>query len=413
MSRSDPVSPGLARSRTPAGSSVRTEALASRVRLLVTSFPGLGHLHPLVPLARCAVAAGHEVRVATGPDLSEWVEACGLEAWPVGLALTEAVAAAERDFPGPEMVEHLFTDVWVRRAVPDLLGLTEGWRPDLVVHEEEEYAGVLLAAIRDVPCVTQSWAAPARPEAGRRSAQRLLDPIWRGHLGSTAARRVGELYLDACPPPFQAARDLADLARGTTVVSVRPGTWDGPASDPPAFLADLPHPAAYVTLGTVPGFSTPERLTHLVEALQDEFASLVVTTGPNPDTVLEGHPAHVHVSGYLSQSQVLSKVDVLVSHGGAGGTVGALVHGLPHLVVAGDGQSQQTIAASVQRLGLGLAMSPVAPAPDLRAAAARLVTDPSFRAAALEQRDLLLSLPGERDILGRLEQLPATGRTIG
>ena len=213
-------------------------------------------------------------------------------------------AAAERDFPGPEMVEHLFTDVWVRRAVPDLSGLTEGWRPDLVVHEEEEYAGVLLAAIRDVPCVTQSWAAPARPEAGRRAAQRLLDPIWRGHLTSTVARRVGELYLDACPPPFQAARDLADLARETTVVSVRPGTWDGPASDPPGFLADLPHPAAYVTLGTVPGFSTPERLTQLVDTLQDEFASLVVTTGPNPDTVLEGHPAHVHVSGYLSQSQV-------------------------------------------------------------------------------------------------------------
>ena len=61
-----------------------------------------------------------------------------------------------------------------------------------------------------------------------------------------------------------------------------------------------------------------------------------------------GHP-------YLPQSLVLPAVDLMVSHGGAGGTAGALMYGLPHLVLPGLGTSQQTIARAVQATGSGLA----------------------------------------------------------
>ena len=50
------------------------------MRLLFTAFPGYGHVHPMLPLARAALRAGHDVRFATGPDLVERVRSYGFDA---------------------------------------------------------------------------------------------------------------------------------------------------------------------------------------------------------------------------------------------------------------------------------------------------------------------------------------------
>lgn len=194
--------------------------------------------------------------------------------------------------------------------MPGLQNLTAGWVPELVVHEEEEYAGVLLAALHGVPCVTQSWAAPARPAVARRFATSALAEIWQGYLPGSPPRRFGELYLDACPPPFQTA-DLDQIAQATGVVTVRPGTFDGPSSSPPDFLRDLPRPAVYVTLGTVAVFSTPALLARIVSAMAPRFASVIVTTGPNPIESLGHQPGNVHAVRYLAQSLILPRVDLV------------------------------------------------------------------------------------------------------
>ncbi len=236
------------------------------MRILVTTFPALGHLHPMMPLILAAQRAGHDVVVATGPDLTGWVGACGLEARAVGVSDDEARSIAAASFPGPFQNSHMFTDVWVSAAMPALVELSSSWMPDLVVHEEADYAGVLMAAALDVPCVTHSWASPARIATDRAHTEKALAPIWERFLPDTAPRRVGQLYLDSCPPPLQTS-DLAAIARQTRVVSIRPGTFDGPPATPPAFLLDLPRPAAYLTLGTVPVFSTPALLAKIAHAL--------------------------------------------------------------------------------------------------------------------------------------------------
>src|SRR4051812_22785487 len=103
------------------------------MRILVTSFPAFGHFHPVAPLALALRAAGHDVRLATGPNLVDWAARCGLAATPMGLPLDVAEATAARDFAGPAATGHLFTDVWVGSALPDLLELAEQWPPELVV----------------------------------------------------------------------------------------------------------------------------------------------------------------------------------------------------------------------------------------------------------------------------------------
>jgi UDP:flavonoid glycosyltransferase YjiC (YdhE family) len=372
------------------------------VRILFTSFPAYGHLHPVVPLALAALAAGHDVRLATGPDFAPWVERCGLPAVPVGLSQDEVHEVAAWEVSGPEMTARMFTQVWVPAAMPGLLELAESWRPELVVHEEQEYAGVLLASRLGLPCVTHSWSAPARPAGACAFQLGLLEPVWAEWLPEVPARRLGELYLDACPPQLQAS-DLAAIASATRVFGVRPGIFDGPASPPPAWLAELPRPAAYVTRGTVAVFSTPDLLRHTALALAPLFSSVVVTTGPNPVASLGALPANVLAVPYLAQSLVLPSINLVVSHGGAGGTLGALMAGLPHLVLPGRGMSQITSAAAVERIGAGLSL------PDgerdrgaIGDAAERLLSEPEFAAVARRVRAELAALPGPEEVLAGL-----------
>jgi len=373
------------------------------MRILVTAFPGLGHLHPLVPLALAAQTAGHDVRLGIGADLVGWARRCGLDAWPVGLTVAAAHLVVAREHRGPDRANHLFTDVCVPAALPELLDLASTWRPELVLHEEAEYAGVLLAAILDIGCVTQSWSSPARPAASREAQTRLLAPVWDRYLPGAPPRREGRLYLDACPAPFQ-TDDIAGIARTTRVEAVGPALFDGPPAPAPDWLADLPRPAAYLTLGTVDVFSTPAMLAHAASALSLGFASVVVSTGPNPVSSLGLLPPHVRAVQYLPQSLVLPSVDVVVSHGGAGGSVAALAHGLPHLVLAGTGDSQRTTAAAVQRIGAGLALATEErPAARIAEAAARLVDEPAFAAAARRAGDELARRPGPSATLALLE----------
>lgn len=248
------------------------------MKILVATFPAFGHFHPIAPLALAAQRAIHDVRVASGGDLATWIKQCGLSAYPVGMQLPELIAKAEPVYPGEDSVAQMFTRVWVSAALPDLLRLTDGWRPDLIIHEEEEYAALLLAAMLSIPCMTHSWNAPTRPRATRERAAELLGAVWAEAQVSMPVRTPGDLYLDACPAPFQ----TEDIAAIPGVIGVRPVLFDGPATEPPSWLAHLQRPAAYITLGTVPSFSIPDLLCTIVEAVSPLVATVVVTTGPNP-----------------------------------------------------------------------------------------------------------------------------------
>ncbi len=368
------------------------------MRLLFTSFPAVGHLHPLLPLALAARDAGHEVVVATGPDEVGWVRACGLHAEPCGLARREATARSVELAPTPaEETAYLFCRVAAPALLADALRLAGGHPPDLVVHEESEFAGPLLAALVGVPCVTHSWPAPVKRGALRASATALLQELWDRHAAGPA-RIHGDCYLDACPRALQT--DEID-AITPPVRRVRAIPFDGPAAQPDIDVAALPRPLAYVTLGTVEVFSRPDVLRRVVDAVAPAMASVVATTGPNDPAALDNAPAGVHATAYLAQSHVLPHADVVVSHGGAGTTLGALCAGLPHLVLPQGAPSQTQNAERVQTLGLGLRGSDADPAA-IRRHVERLLSDNSFARAAARVRAEIDEAPAPETVVTEL-----------
>jgi hypothetical protein len=207
----------------------------------------------LAPLVAAALRRGDDVVIASGENLADWVQSCGFEFAPVGMALPSALAESQKRFAGPGMVFRCFTTVAVPPMAQDLLGLANTWRPDLIVHEETEYAAPLVAKLLAHPCVTQSYTAPARPIAERAAMRSFLDPIWSDH-GAGLVQLSGDVYLDVCPPGFQ----TDDVTSITGLRPIRPIVFDGPTAFPPdrvttarrpARVRDLRHDSALLSTG--------------------------------------------------------------------------------------------------------------------------------------------------------------------
>ena len=64
------------------------------VRILISTWPAHGHLLPLLPIARAAERAGHDVVVASGVEGTVEAGRRGLRTWEVGPSRAEANAGS-------------------------------------------------------------------------------------------------------------------------------------------------------------------------------------------------------------------------------------------------------------------------------------------------------------------------------
>jgi UDP:flavonoid glycosyltransferase YjiC (YdhE family) len=311
-----------------------------------------GHLHPLVPLVRALFDEGHEVDVATGSG----------EPRGGGVA---ALASASRE---------LLDDLMARRPVADL-----------VVHEEGEWAAPVYAAITGVPSVAVGWGAPLPAAEMLRAIDVAARPLWEAHgvVARSPAGLFDHRFLDTCPPALQRL--------GLPGV-VEPMRWE-PLEPPPAGASRTD---VYVTLGTVSVFNrAPDLLATIVRALPDE--PLVVTTGPGHRPVLPPHRS-LRVAEYVAQSQVLARSKVVITHGGAGSTLGALAEGLPVLVLPRGAPSQRRMADACAAAGVGIALDEP-DAGSVREAVRALLGDSMYRGRAGAVAAELAALPSPRDIV--------------
>jgi len=370
------------------------------VRVLVTTFPGKGHFHPVAPLALALQRAGHAVRVATAPEFGRWVEQCGLAA--VSAGRPEAEMAAEAAVLDPEERQvQLFTSISVPAFAADVLASTQRWSPDLVISEEGELAGPLIASLLGVPSATHSWPAPARPAEVRAAQRHALDDTWQRFGASGPARVYGDRYVDCCPPPLQ----TADIESITGVMAVRPDLFDGPLTPSPPWLQDLAPPVVFVTLGTVALYARPPVLRLIAESVAPMFGTVIVSTGPHPETVIPVH-ARIRAIPYLPLSTILPMADLVVSHGGASTTAGCLLTGTPQLVVPQGAASQQRVATRLASAGLGrmLDNEPLHGVA-IAFAAAALLEDGGVRERIDVARRTLQNLPGPDSTASALTEL--------
>ena len=342
----------------------------------------------MLPLARSLAEAGHDVAFASGEPVVGEAEAEGFTAFRVGLALDSAEPLARRirglaaSLPPSQVRPFVFTELFVRVELEpranDLLEIIEQWSPHVVVHDVAEFAAPLVATMVGIPYVEHSYG-PAVQNDVIRAAGQATAPFWASH--GLAPHPLGGfyryLYLDVCPPSLQLPGAVAGAVQGIRTVETQPSATQLPWLDGLRAL-----PIVYVTLGTVYNHNL-DVFRALLDGLRDEALNIVVTVGKQNDpAVLGRQPSNIHVHQYIPQELLLPHCAAVVTHGGAGSTLGALAFGLPLLIVP-QGADHFYNADRVVAAGAAVRLMPDRLTADsARDAVRMLLHDDTFQTAA-------------------------------
>ena len=371
------------------------------MRILVASWPGYGHLLPMVPLIRAAQRRGAEIVVSTGADLGPVVEGLGVRAHRSGVTLAESYArmpAVVGELPPEEQplfaARHFFGAGAVDRG-RDIAALLDGWRPDLVVHDILELGAPAAAKALGIPHVTHGYG-PTVPDTDR-FAQVIGQTVGESDLPDPIPSVLAAPYLDPCPPSLRGPEPLP----WTDVRPIRASAGEPVGAAPD--LESSPHAeTVYLTLGTVTNRNV-EVFRAVLDGLRRLPLTIVVTTGPDLDpAVLGPQPPAVVALRFVSQALVLPHCALVVSHAGAGTMLGAACHGLPQLCLP-QGTDQPPNTTALLRTGAGLALWPgEVTAEAVEAAVTRLLSEPSFRSAAQGLRAEIEAAPEADEVLDAL-----------
>ncbi|MET8540995.1 nucleotide disphospho-sugar-binding domain-containing protein [Kitasatospora sp. NPDC004799] len=373
------------------------------MRVLFAGAPGIGHLFPLVPLARAMRGLGHEVAVAS-MDGGEAVAAAGLPYLPIapGVDWRQEIREAGRT-RRPELMRRVVESnsadreafvplaAHVNSRVADaVVELAAGWRPDLVVHEYLFPVGLLAAARLGVPAVQHDLGFVRTPK---------LRALMLAEMADTFARHG----IDRLPEPAETV-DLAppSMAGERYGCSMRPAAYNGEAELPAHLTVPADRPRVAVTLGTVPPKTDGlTRIERVIAAAAEVDAEFVLATGELELGTLGPLPDNVRPYGWIPWRALLDTCAAAIHHGGSGTALSALDAGIPQLVLP-DGSDRFVTADAVRDRGAGLAAGAEEIGPALLD---RLLTDAALAGAAREVGAEIAAMPSPTEVARHLTGL--------
>ena len=375
------------------------------MKVLMTTQPGIGHIGPMLPIARELANRGVEVTVATAPSYAEFVRSQGLHFIAAGLDYDEGkpaetlpeILAVPQEKQARWLMDKLFFDRAPRAMMPDLLPIVANY--DLVIHNNYEFAGALAAEKMGVPYVGCNLSYLMRKEVAKTIVGKALQTL-RKDFGLPKDKNCDAVgrYLDlrTMPMDFNFLNALTDRHyRSMLFKSWRAGRQRGKAlqmillsavlkwvkwiernnmkpqaneifvnvwhntfakTPAPHWLSSMPkdRPTVYVSLGTVFNRFYPKVFTTILEAVRDMNINLIMTVGKGVDIASFGpQPPHVYIKNYVDQNSIMPFVDLCVIHGGYSTTMLGLNNGIPQVILPLSGD-QPIIASIVNSLGAGV-----------------------------------------------------------
>jgi MGT family glycosyltransferase len=393
------------------------------MRVLVTTLPGAGPFHPLVPLARALMQARHEVAFATSPSYCSTIEAVGFRCFPAGydwlVSEREPAYGHVRDLLADKDSFSPFIDVYAdflpSRMAPDLLTIAGSWPPDIFVREPMEFAGCVVAEALDVPHAVcgplfSYWQGAWHGAPGEVNKPNL-DKLRQRH-GLRADPQLAmlhrDLYLAFLPPAFL----HPDLQPPSTVHFLRPVSFNQSGAETlPAWITSLPaRPTVHASLGTV-FHRTPGVFEAIVEGVRDQEINLILAVGRDQDpAAFDVQSPNVWIERYIPHALLLPHCDAVITHGGFSSVMACFEQGLPMVAVPLAGGDQPGNSQRCAALGVGRVVGPDERTPELiRAALLDVLRDPKYRQNAIRLKQDLQSLPPVEHAVELLEML-AQGR---
>jgi glycosyltransferase (activator-dependent family) len=427
------------------------------MRVLFTTFAAKAHLYTQGPMAWALHTAGHDVVVASQPDLVPDIISAGLAAVPVGEAfdlesgmrtldgilgdvasgrLTGAQVGLDMSEARPEKltweyVLHVFsamTPVTFQNHCPagmvdDLAAFAMDWQPDLVLWDPLTFAGPIVAKACGAaharmlfgPDLVGRMRTTFLDQLARRPPELSDDPLaewfgWTldrlGHAeGFTEDMVLGQWTIDQLPPSMRLAVDAQ-------YVPVRYVPYNGPAVVPDWLREPPKRHRVCVTLGASfreVALGDQASIGDLIEAVADLDVEVVATLDEGQLAALPSVPDNVRVVDFVPLNSLLPTCSAVVHHSGSGTFSTALVHGVPQLIVPNMMWDSMDKARALEAGGAGLYVRDVErlSGGELRGRLARLLAEPSFAAGAARVRGEMLGTPSPNDIVPVLEKLTA------
>ncbi len=324
----------------------------------------------------------------------------------------------------------------------ELPGALRSLQADMLICDQVEPAGGLVADYLDLPHVSVAGALPINSEPSipplyapwrydpspfgvRRNMaaygviQWMLRPFRKVIVEHSQAWKLRPRWrIDQC---LSMRLQIAQLVRGLDYPRTR--LWPvfhycGPLRAPLAVpsMDKLPdrdgRPLTYVSLGSLQGqrFGLFRRITEAARACN---LQVVLTHGgglsPTQVAALPGSPA---AYDFLPQAEVLSGASVAVLHGGLNTILDACAQGVP-IVVVPIAFEQAAIGRRVEQAGAGLTVSRrLTTATGLAKAIRRVMDDPQFASAAGRLRDEIAGSGGTRQAADLVETALSTGQPV-
>ncbi|WP_240506496.1 activator-dependent family glycosyltransferase [Thermoactinospora rubra] len=426
------------------------------MRILFTVFASRAHMYNLVSLAWALRSAGHEVRVASQPDMVDTITATGLPAVAVGNPLdmggswrgkgTWNQEVLSRGLASPYTEErrrdwgHVLGEFTLACGVryefladqamtDDLVRFACSWRPDLVVWDALTFAGPIAALA--------SGAAHARLLFGLDYIGRLYDDFVRlrdrqpperrdDPLADWFTGRLSRIGLDYDPAmaeelitgqwTIDPMPEWMRLPTSRHHVPVRYVPYNGPSSIPAWVHRPPAKPRVCLTLGV----SLREQLgrvmvsaDELLRALAELDIELIATLDAS-QLSSAAVPDNVTVVDFVPLNELLPSCSAIIHQAGFGTHSNAVAHGVPSIVIPDPYWDEAECGRLFEKRGAGLCLPPEDFTPQaLAAMLCRLLDDPSYRANARELQRELLAAPTPREVVPVLEELTLARRSAG
>ena len=437
------------------------------MRILFACWPFEGHVFPQMAIATRLRERGHDVAFYTGPRLQPVVEAEGIPVFPfrrVPQTSWERVHSAEQRTDGKRQslrVEHQAFRDWLVETIPgqvtDLQEVIAEWQPDVLASDVSMWGpSLVLHDLGPLPVAlaptilgpllpgpdAPAWGFGLRPprSAGGRALRTVLN---RGTdlVATGIRRRINEIRSDYGLPALHVSVNAAmgrlplflvgnvtemDYRRTDLPPSVHyigACIWHPP--EPPgtaAWLDAIPgdRPWVHVTEGTSHHSADPFVLRAGVQGLAGMNLEALITTGRSRDPAslsLGPIAPNVHVTDWLSHSELLPRCAAIVTTGGAATIMAALSAGVPIVIVPTTWDKPDN-ARRITEAGVGVRLSSKKCTPEgLRGAVEEVLGDPRYQRNATEIAHSLSRAPepaGAGELLVSLAETvtshPATGR---
>lgn len=423
-----------------------------RARFLLAIWEGGGNVPPAIETARKLTAAGHAVRILGEFSSRAEVEGCGARfiPWTRAPNRKDRSPASQpfRDWAAATPQEGLLSvvrDCWAAPALAyarDTLDELKREPADLVVTSECLF-GVMAA------CESVDQAFVILGSSISFDAQPGIPPLGPGlpPARNDQERAMHAEIAKACQgmfdsglPSFNQTRaalglgPLDHLLRQYDVaiceLLATSQAYDFPATEPssrvryigpqlaepnPAQQWSSPWPPTDTRPLVVVGFSTTFQnhagvLQRTIDALATLPVRVLVTLGGSIDPSALRAADNCMLVDSAPHSEVMPKAAFVVTHGGHGTVIRALISRVPMLVVP-LGRDQADNAIRVTERGAGLSLPADATLEAFRAACERLLTEASFRDAARRLGDRVAAEAEQSSVVRELEDAAAQATT--